>query len=56
MREFKYLGYTLMGNGGQEAHIRERVRKAAAVMGQVWGLIRGNLERIGGKGCGCLIG
>ena len=29
VREFKYLGYTLMGNGGQEAHVRERVRKEA---------------------------
>ena len=37
VKEFKYLGYTLMRNGGQEAHVGERVRKGAAVMGQVWG-------------------
>ena len=36
--KFKYLGYVLMRNGGQEAHIEERVRKGAAVMGQVWGI------------------
>lgn len=36
VREFKYLGYTLQKNGGQEAHIKERVRKAAAIMRQVW--------------------
>jgi len=29
VREIKYLGYTLMRNGGQEAHIRERRKKAA---------------------------
>lgn len=36
MREFKYLDYTLQTNEGQEAHIKERVRRAAMVMGQVW--------------------
>lgn len=25
--EFKYLGYTLQSNGGQEAQVRERVRE-----------------------------
>lgn len=25
-------------NGGQEAHIRERVKKAAAIMGRLWGI------------------
>jgi len=38
VREFKYLGYTMMQNGGQEAHIRERRRKAALVMREVWGI------------------
>jgi len=38
VKEFNYLGYTLQRNGGQEAHVKERVRKAAAVMGQVWGI------------------
>lgn len=36
VKKFCYLGYTLQRNGRQEAHIRERIRKAAAVMGQVW--------------------
>jgi len=38
VKEFKYLDYTFQRNGGQEAHNRERVRRAAAVMGQVWGI------------------
>src|SRR5580765_4995962 len=37
MKEFKYLGYTLQKNGGQEAHVRERGRRAA-VMREVWGI------------------
>ncbi|XP_071582157.1 uncharacterized protein [Temnothorax nylanderi] len=36
MRFRKGSGYTLQRNGGQEAHVKERVRKAAVVMGQVW--------------------
>ena len=35
VRSFRYLGYTMMGNGGQEGHVGERVRKGAAVMGKV---------------------
>lgn len=27
VKEFAYLGYTLQRDGGQEAHVRERVRK-----------------------------
>lgn len=38
VKEFTYLGYNIQKNGGQERHVRERVRKAAAVMGQVWGI------------------
>src|SRR5436190_12995035 len=38
VKEYTYLGYTLQRNGGQEAHIRERVKKGVAVMGQVWGI------------------
>lgn len=36
VKEIIYLGYKLQKNGGQEGYIRERVRKAAAIMGQVW--------------------
>lgn len=35
VKEYKYLGYTLQEIGGQEAHIKERMKKAA-MMGQVW--------------------
>jgi len=33
VREYKYLGYKLQRNGGQESHVKERVAKAAAIMG-----------------------
>lgn len=33
------MGYKMMRNGGQEAHVKDRVTKAAAVMGGlVWGI------------------
>lgn len=38
VKEFKYLGYVLNQNGGQEAQIKNRVKIAAWVMGQVWGI------------------
>lgn len=38
VKEFKYLGYVMMRNGGQEAHVRDRVRKAGVIMKQVWGI------------------
>lgn len=38
VKEYKYLGYKLQRNGGQEAQVRNRVEKAAAVMEQVWGI------------------
>ncbi|XP_039312991.1 uncharacterized protein LOC120359478 [Solenopsis invicta] len=38
VKEYKYLGYMFQRNGGQEAQIRDRVAKAAAVKGQVWGI------------------
>jgi len=38
-------------NEGQETHVRERVAKAAAMMGQVWSII----GRIGRRELGCLM-
>jgi len=38
VKEIKYLGYTLQRNGGQEAQIRDRVARGAAILGQVWGI------------------
>lgn len=35
VKEFRYFGYTMQRNGGQEAHVRERLRKTAVIMGQV---------------------
>lgn len=31
--EVKYLGYTLQSNGGQEAQVRDRMKRAASIMG-----------------------
>ena len=38
VKEFRYLGYTLKRNGRQDAHVRERIKRAAAVMKEVWGI------------------
>lgn len=37
VKEFKYLGYVVKSNRNQEEHIRDRVKKGAALLGQVWG-------------------
>lgn len=36
VKEYKYLGYILQKKEGQEAHVRNKVKRTAAVMGQVW--------------------
>lgn len=36
VKEFEYLSYVLQRNGGQEAQVRNRVKKRAAIIGQVW--------------------
>lgn len=36
MKEFKYLSYMLQKYGKQEVHVRDRVKRVAALMGQVW--------------------
>lgn len=38
VKEFRYLGYIMQKNGGQEAHVRERRKKVAALLGRVWGI------------------
>lgn len=38
VKEVKYLGYVLQRNGVQKAQIKERVRRAAAVMREIWGI------------------
>lgn len=45
VKEFIYLGYVLQKNGGQAAHIRDRMRKVAAALKQV----RGTEKRRFGK-------
>ena len=49
VKMFKYLGYTLMGSGRQEAYVEERVRKAAAVMRKVWGIGKRRFGKDWGK-------
>ncbi|KAL6417685.1 hypothetical protein ACFW04_012578 [Cataglyphis niger] len=44
VKEFSYLGYMMQRNGEQEAQIRDRLRKDAAVMGQVWGIGKRKLK------------
>lgn len=34
--EYKYLGYVLQRDEGQEANIRKRIKRAATTMRQVW--------------------
>lgn len=38
VRKFKCLGYMLMANEGQKEHVKERVKKGAVVMREVWGI------------------
>ena len=52
MKEFKYLGYVFKRNGGQKAHIRDRMRKAGIVIRGVWGMGKKKLGTTGVGGCG----
>lgn len=36
VKKYKYLGCVMQKNGKQEAHFRERTKRAAIVMRQVW--------------------
>ncbi|XP_071572942.1 uncharacterized protein [Temnothorax nylanderi] len=49
VKEFRYLGYVFQRNGGQEAQVRERIKKAAAVMGKVWGIGKRRFGKDWGK-------
>lgn len=46
IREFCYLGYVFRYNGKQDGQIRERMRKEAAVLGQIWRIEK---RRFGGN-------
>lgn len=50
VKEFKYLGYVVKSNGGQETHIRDRVRKGATLIGQIWGIGKRRFEERIGEG------
>lgn len=49
MRKFKYIGYVLQRNGGQKAHVKDRVRRAAAVMEGIWGIGKRRFGKDWGK-------
>jgi len=36
--EFKYLGFVFQKNGGMDAHVKDRIKRGTAIMGQVWGI------------------
>jgi len=38
VKKFKYLEYYIQGNGGQEAQIRDRRKKAAIAIREIWGI------------------
>lgn len=38
VKTYVSLGYRMQKNGGQERHIRERLKKGMKVMRQVWGI------------------
>lgn len=44
-KKVTYLGYKFKRSSEQEGHVRERVKKAMGMMGQVWGIEK---RRIGG--------
>lgn len=54
VNEFRYLGYVMQRSGGQQAHVREKVRRAALVISQVWGIGKRRFGGIGRVGYGCL--
>lgn len=54
VREFDCLGHKFQANGKQKAHVKERVKRAASIMGQVWRLVKGDMEGTGAEEYGCL--
>ncbi|KAL6421353.1 hypothetical protein ACFW04_014690 [Cataglyphis niger] len=49
VKEFSYLDYVMQRNGGQEAQIRDRLRKSVAVMSQIWGIGKRKLKNDWGR-------
>lgn len=44
-----YLRYIFQRNGGQEAQVKDRVKRATAIMGHVWDKEKKIQERLGEK-------
>jgi len=49
VKEFRYLGYVFQKNSGQETQIRDRIKRAATVLGQVWGIGKRRYESDWGR-------
>ncbi|XP_020298257.1 uncharacterized protein LOC109862594 [Pseudomyrmex gracilis] len=49
VKKFKYLGFIFQRNGRLDEQIKDRVKKGAAVMGQVWGIGKRRFGRDWGR-------
>lgn len=38
VKEYKYLGYVIQRNEKQDGQVKDRVKRGAAVLGQIWGI------------------
>lgn len=38
VKEYRYLGCIFQRNRGKEAQVKDRVKRSAVIMGQVWGI------------------
>lgn len=49
VKEYKYLGYMMQKNSGQEVQVRDRIKKAAKIIEYVWGIGKRRFEKDWGK-------
>lgn len=52
VKKIKYLGFIFKKNGGRDAQVRERVKKGAAIMEQVWNKKKEGLAMTWEEECG----
>lgn len=38
VKEYKYLGYVIQRNEKQDGQVKDRIKRGAAVLGQIWGI------------------
>lgn len=44
VKDYNYLGYKIKKNGGQDGQVKDRAKKAAMIMGQVWAIGKRRFE------------